>query len=37
MTQLELNKTFEYLSINETNGINYAINEEKIRKKFIGE
>ena len=29
ITELELNKTYKYLGINEANGINYTINKEK--------
>ena len=33
-TALEHNKTNKYFGINDMNGINHTINEEKIRKEF---
>ena len=34
ITELEHNKTYKYLGINEANDINHTINKEKIRKEF---
>ena len=34
ITELEHNKTYKYFGINEMNGINHAIDKEKIRKDF---
>ena len=34
ITELEHNKTYEYLGIDQSNGINYTMNKEKIRKEF---
>ena len=34
--ELEINETYKYLGINETNYINYTTNKEKIRKEIPG-